>query len=195
VGEEAHSKIYFSSFHEVDALLSDTMESDFTMRSSYSGKSFIHAGVVRAQFWIEEVGGQSATPILPMAERLKAYRHWLTMPEPEWLKPNFPEIDYQDAYYYAAPKSNAAVGAWTSAKAAVREHGPLPVPMKLRNAVTKSMKDWGYGNGYRYPHNEGGYAEGETYLPDELVGERYYIPKDSGFETRIRDRLARLRKG
>jgi putative ATPase len=76
----------------------------------------------------------------------------------------------------------------------VREHGALEVPLKLRNAPTKPMKEWGYGEGYRYPHDEGGYAEGETYLPDKLAGRRYYQPKDSGLETQIRERLRRLRK-
>ena len=55
------------------------------------------------------------------------------------------------------------------------------------------MKEWGYGQGYRYPHSEGGHAGGETYLPDELVGRRYYEPKDVGFEGRIKQRLAKLR--
>jgi len=96
-------------------------------------------------------------------------------------------------YLASTVKSNASYAAWKSAQAAVREHGPLPVPMKLRNAATKSMKQWGYGEGYRYPHDEGGHAEGETYLPDALRGMRFYEPRESGFEIKIRGRLARLR--
>jgi putative ATPase len=65
--------------------------------------------------------------------------------------------------------------------------------MKLRNAATSAMKEWGYGDGYRYPHAEGGHAGGETYLPDALEGRRYYEPKRAGFEARIAQRLARLR--
>lgn len=72
-------------------------------------------------------------------------------------------------YLASAPKSNAAYKAWTAAQADVREYGALPVPHKLRNAVTDAMKAWGYGKGYRYPHNEGGHAEGETYLPEALL--------------------------
>jgi len=53
------------------------------------------------------ISAKKNEPEWMLESRLKAYRHWLTMPEPEWLKPNFPEIDYQDSYYYAAPKSNA----------------------------------------------------------------------------------------
>ena len=97
-------------------------------------------------------------------------------------------------YLACAPKSNAVYRAWKSAQADVRELGALPVPLKLRNAPTKSMESWGYGAGYRYPHDEGGHAEGETYLPESLVGRVYYEPKDVGFETRIRERLQRLRR-
>jgi putative ATPase len=55
------------------------------------------------------------------------------------------------------------------------------------------MKAWGYGKDYRYPPSEGGYARGETYLPDKLVDRRYYEPRDSGIEERIAKRLRWLR--
>src|SRR4029079_16643349 len=78
-------------------------------------------------------------------------------------------------YLATAPKSNACTVAWQRARDAVRDAGALPVPLKLRNAATKLMKDEGYGKGYRYAHDEeGGFAEGETYLPEELAGARYY---------------------
>jgi putative ATPase len=83
-------------------------------------------------------------------------------------------------YLASAPKSNASYEAWTSAQADVRERGALPVPLRLRNAPTAAMKEWGYGEGYRYPHAEGGHAAGESYLPDELVGKRYYRPRARG---------------
>jgi putative ATPase len=103
----------------------------------------------------------------------------------------------QAALYLAtAPKSNACNVAWHAAQAAVREHGALPVPLQLRNAVTKLMKDEGYGEGYRYAHSEaGGVAAGETYLPDEVAGERFYEPTDRGYERTIGERLRRLRGG
>jgi putative ATPase len=97
-------------------------------------------------------------------------------------------------YLASAPKSNATGSAWQAAQAAVREHGALPVPMKLRNAVTKLMKEDGYAAGYRYPHAEdGGVAAEETYLPDALVGTRFYEPTDRGLEKQIGEKLARLR--
>jgi putative ATPase len=96
-------------------------------------------------------------------------------------------------YLASTQKSNASYLAWTTAKADVTSHGALEVPKKLRNAATAAMKEWGYGAGYRYPHDEGGYAAGESYLPERLVGKRYYDPKESGVEARIRERLAKLR--
>lgn len=97
-------------------------------------------------------------------------------------------------YLASVPKSNASYRAWTGAKADIEAHGALPVPLKLRNAPTSAMKEWGYGGGYRYPHDEGGHATGETYLPDALRDKRYYEPRDSGFEAKIRARLERLRR-
>ncbi|MGB5694332.1 MAG: replication-associated recombination protein A [Polyangiales bacterium] len=96
-------------------------------------------------------------------------------------------------YLASAPKSNASYKAWKMAQADVRERGALPVPLKLRNAPTEAMADWGYGEGYRYPHDESGFSPGETYLPDELVDRRYYRPTDRGFERRIRERLNEIR--
>jgi putative ATPase len=96
-------------------------------------------------------------------------------------------------YLACAEKSNASYLAWSRAREAVREHGALEVPRKLRNAATKAMKAWGYGEGYRYPHDEDGYAPGETYLPERLAGQRYYEPTDHGLEAEIAERLRKLR--
>jgi putative ATPase len=99
-------------------------------------------------------------------------------------------------YLASAPKSNACTVAWQRARALVDEHGALPVPMKLRNAVTPLMKSEGFGQGYKYAHDfEGAVVPGEAYLPDELAGTRLYEPSDRGEEVRIRDRLAVLRGG
>ena len=96
-------------------------------------------------------------------------------------------------YLAAAPKSNASYEAFEAARRDIQEHGALAVPMKLRNAPTELMKSAGHGEGYRYPHDEDGYAASQTYLPEQLLGRRYYHPRNSGLEARIRDRLAFLR--
>jgi putative ATPase len=90
-------------------------------------------------------------------------------------------------------KSNASYVAWQRAQEAVRGRGPLAVPIHLRNAPTALLKSMGHGADYRYPHDEGGHAAGQTYLPDELAGARFYEPRNAGFEIKLRDRLARLR--
>ena len=96
-------------------------------------------------------------------------------------------------YLACAPKSNASYLAWQAAREDVKERGSLEVPRKLRNAVTGHMKEAGYGEGYRYPHDEGGHAAGETYLPDALADKRYYEPTEHGAEAALRERLAKLR--
>ena len=96
-------------------------------------------------------------------------------------------------YLASTVKSNASYAAWKKAQADVHEYGPLPVPMHLRNAPTKLMKEMGYGANYRYPHDEGGHAEGVTYLPERLAGKRYYEPREAGFESKLKGRLERLR--
>lgn len=96
-------------------------------------------------------------------------------------------------YLASTVKSNASYAAFTAAREDVNEHGALEVPLHLRNAPTNLMKEMGYGEGYRYPHAENGFAGGVSYLPKELEGRRYYEPKDQGFEARIKARLAKLR--
>jgi putative ATPase len=100
----------------------------------------------------------------------------------------------QAAIYLAlAPKSNAALTAYANARRLVQEHGPLPVPLKLRNAPTKLMKDMGYGGAYRYPHDfEGNYVP-EEYLPDALQGERIVKLSESGHEKALGERWRALR--
>ncbi len=97
-------------------------------------------------------------------------------------------------YLACAPKSNAVYRAFNAARADVKEFGSLEVPLRLRNAPTRLMKDLGYGQGYRYAHDEpGGFAAGERYLPDEMPDRRYYQPVDRGLEIKIGEALARFR--
>jgi putative ATPase len=101
----------------------------------------------------------------------------------------------QAALYLAcAPKSNACNVAWHEAQRAVHEEGALPVPLHQRNAPTELMKREGYGEGYRYAHDEaGGFARGVVYLPDHLAGARFYAPSNRGLERTIGERLRQLR--
>jgi putative ATPase len=95
----------------------------------------------------------------------------------------------------AAPKSNASYVAYKEARAFVQQDGTRPVPLRLRNAPTKLMKQLDYGRGYRYAHDEDeGFAAGEDYFPDD-IGQppRFYRPTERGLEKQIADKLDRLR--
>ena len=97
-------------------------------------------------------------------------------------------------YMACAPKSNAVYVAIGEAKADVEQFGTLEVPLRLRNAPTRLMKDLGHGQGYRYAHDEpDAFAAGERYLPDEMPDRRYYRPVPRGLEIKIAEALARTR--
>ena len=96
-------------------------------------------------------------------------------------------------YLAAAPKSNAVYLAFNAAKEDVAAGGSLEVPVHLRNAPTRLMKELGYGHAYRYAHDEpDAYAAGENYFPEGMAPRRYYAPVERGLEIRIREKLARL---
>jgi len=98
-------------------------------------------------------------------------------------------------YLACAAKSNAVYSAYQQAMQDARDSGSLEVPLHLRNAPTRFMEEQGYGEGYRYAHDEDdGFAAGETYLPAELAGKQYYHPVDRGLEIRIAEKLEELRK-
>jgi putative ATPase len=98
-------------------------------------------------------------------------------------------------YMACAPKSNAVYTAFGAARQDASSHGSLEVPVHLRNAPTRLMKELGYGKRYRYAHDEPeAYAAGENYLPEELKGVHYYRPVERGLEIRIREKLQHLRE-
>jgi putative ATPase len=101
----------------------------------------------------------------------------------------------QAAIYLAlAPKANTAIAAYGAARRLVKERGPLPVPLKLRNAPTKLMEGLGYGGGYRYPHNFEGHYVAEEYLPEAIRDERIVELSESGLERALGERHRALRE-
>jgi putative ATPase len=97
-------------------------------------------------------------------------------------------------YLAMAPKSNAGYNAYNEARAFVKRDRSREVPVHLRNAPTKLMKELGYGHEYRYAHDEPhGYAAGETYLPDGIAEPGWYRPTDRGLEGKIGEKLKWLR--
>lgn len=97
-------------------------------------------------------------------------------------------------YMAVAPKSNAVYTALGSVTQDVRQLPSYEVPLHLRNAPTKLMKELDYGKDYRYAHNEeGAYAAGENYFPDDMTPKQYYFPVDRGLEQKIKQKLDYLR--
>jgi len=101
----------------------------------------------------------------------------------------------QAAIYLAvAPKSDAAYRALGAIRQDVQNSMAEPVPMNLRNAVTRSMKEWGYGEGYEHAHQLDDAVPGMECLPPSLAGRQYYFPTDRGVEKRIAERLEEIRR-
>ena len=100
----------------------------------------------------------------------------------------------QAALYLAtAPKSNRIYSAYGKVQAVVRKSGSLPVPLHIRNAPTRLMKDLGYGKNYKYAHNYKDAYIPQDYLPEKLQGQIFYTPSERGHEKAIRQRLEKWR--
>jgi putative ATPase len=138
-------------------------------------------------FASEDIGNADPRALMVTVAADEAFRR---MGMPEGLYP----MSHACLYLASAPKSNAVKNAWMEARRAIAERGALPVPKKLRNAVTPLMKQEAYGTGYRYAHDyEGHVVPGETYLPDAIADAKFYEPSDEGLEKAIKERLARQR--
>lgn len=93
-----------------------------------------------------------------------------------------------------APKSNSTYAAYRTAQKEVREQGPKPVPLHLRNATTALQREWGYGRGYLYPHSFPKSWADQDYLPNELKGRKFYHPKNQGDEPKLLAWLRQFKK-
>jgi putative ATPase len=111
--------------------------------------------------------------------------HFIGMPEGDLA------LAQAAVYLAAAPKSNALYRAYGAARRAVRESPNEPVPLEIRNAPTRLMKDLGYGKGYRYPHDAPEKIVAQNYLPPGVRGRRFYRPTAEGEEARVGERLER----
>ncbi len=139
------------------------------------------------RFASEDVG--LADPnALTIAVAAKDAVHFIGLPEGDLA------LAEAAVYLATAPKSNAIYTAYGAAKRAVRDHPNEPVPIDLRNAPTRLMKDLGYGKDYRYPHDADEKIVDQEYIPNSLAGKRFYRPGPSGFEEEIGRRLERWRE-
>ncbi|MGD8330247.1 MAG: replication-associated recombination protein A, partial [Acidobacteriota bacterium] len=139
------------------------------------------------RFASEDVG--NADPrALEISLAAKDAVHFLGMPEANTA------LAQAVVYLSAAPKSNAAYVAYGRAARDATEDVAAPVPLHLRNAPTRLMKEIGYGDGYRYAHDEGEGVAAMSCLPEHLEGRRYYEPTERGIEARIKEALERARR-
>jgi putative ATPase len=126
----------------------------------------------------EDIG--LADPLaLPLAVSCQQAIEFVGMPEV------FIPLAETVVYLALAPKSNSTYAAYLAAQKEVRLNGPKPVPLHLRNASTALQKEWGYGKNYKYPHAYPGAWVEQDYLPQELLGRRFYQPKDQGMEPKL----------
>ncbi len=139
-------------------------------------------------FASEDVGNADPQALV-VAQAAAAATHLVGMPEAVLV------LSQATQYLALAKKSNSALRAYAAARQDVRQHGALPVPLAVRNAITALMKQGGYGRGYRYPHDvEGGVdPEHGSYLPPPLVGRTYVEPGAHGWEAEAFAALARAR--
>lgn len=136
----------------------------------------------------EDIGNADPRGLTMALEAWQAYER-LGSPEGELA------LAQAVVFLACAAKSNAVYSAWQAARADVRTHGSLEVPLELRNAPTALMRELGHGKGYRYAHDEPeGFAAGASYFPERLGQRRYYEPVDRGLEIRIAEKLATFRK-
>jgi putative ATPase len=137
----------------------------------------------------EDVGNADPRALALALEATEAYER-LGSPEGELA------IAQAIVYLAVAPKSNAVYVAFGAARADAEALGTLEVPLAVRNAPTRLMKDLGYGKGYRYDHDApDAHAAGQRYFPDEMTPKTYYDPVPRGLEIKIREALARRRGG
>lgn len=139
-------------------------------------------------FASEDIGNSSPNALV-LAEAAFSAVEKIGMPEARII------LAQCATYLAGSPKSNASYMGIEKALNDVRKKKLFPVPLHLRNAPTKLMKEIGYGKEYKYPHNFANNFIAESYLPDELKNAQYYFPSENGQEKKIRDRLKELWKG
>jgi putative ATPase len=151
-------------------------------RMLMAGEDPLYIARRMVRFASEDVGNADPRALSLCMDAMAAFR-FLGPPEGELA------LAQAAVYLATAPKSNRIYRAWGKVKALIDKTGALPVPPHIRNAPTALMKSLGYGKGYQYdPDTEAGVAH-QTYLPDEIAGERFYEPVDRGYERTITERL------
>ncbi|MBN2755159.1 MAG: replication-associated recombination protein A [Candidatus Goldbacteria bacterium] len=140
------------------------------------------------RFASEDIGNADTNALVVALAAKEAY-DFLGSPEGELA------IIQSAVYMATAPKSNAVYMAHNLVKEDLKNFRDDPVPMHIRNAPTKLMKDLGYGKGYKYAHDYEGHYVKQDHLPDRLKGKKYYEPTDNGAEADIKERMKKWQSG
>ncbi|WP_456384920.1 replication-associated recombination protein A [Desulfolithobacter sp.] len=159
----------------------------WTARMLESGEDPLYITRRLIRFASEDIGNADPQALQVALNSREAY-HMLGTPEGELA------LLQAVAYLATAPKSNAIYRAEKLLKQEIRKTGSLPVPIHLRNAPTKLMRDLGYGRDYQYAHDRPDGLVDQQHLPDRLQGKVFYEPSNRGYEAVIRDRLLKWRK-
>jgi len=149
-----------------------------------SGEDPLYVARRMIRFATEDVGNADPMALLIANQAMESYR-FLGSPEGELA------LAQAAIYLACAPKSNAIYKAYKNVKSEIQKTGARPVPFHLRNAPTRLMKALGYGEDYRYPHDDPDGIVAQTYLPEGLKSRTFYHPRNAGYEEKIRKRLAR----
>jgi len=136
-------------------------------------------------FASEDVGMADPRSLEVATAAVQAFQ-LLGLPEGQWA------LAQATVHLASAPKSNASYKGLKAARAAVQQNPNAELPLHLQNAPTKLMANEGFGKGYRYPHDVGGFADGVQYLPDDFVDTQFYVPTQNGAEAAFARHLRRL---
>ncbi|MDY6862264.1 MAG: replication-associated recombination protein A [Thermodesulfobacteriota bacterium] len=139
------------------------------------------------RFASEDIGNADPQALQVAIAAMQAF-HFVGLPEGKLA------LAQAAVYLSCAPKSNAVYKAYNEVEKEVKEKGYIPVPLHLRNAPTKLMKDLGFGKDYKYPHDYPSAQVNQEYLPGEFKGRTFYHPTDRGFEKEIKRRLLEWKK-
>jgi putative ATPase len=139
------------------------------------------------RFASEDVGNADPQALRIALDAMQAF-HFVGRPEGDLA------LAQAAVYLATAPKSNRIYTAHQAVVAEIRSSGALPVPLHIRNAPTRLMKDLGYAKGYRYAHDHSEAVVDQDYLPDNLRGRQFYHPTERGYENLVRKRMAYWRR-
>ena len=177
-------------YNQISALHKSLRDSDpdgalyWLARMLAAGEDPLYLARRLIRFATEDVGIADPQAVSVAVNCRNAY-HMLGSPEGELA------LVEAAVYLATAPKSNALYKAYGAVRHDIEKTGSLPVPLHIRNAPTRLMRELDYGKGYRYAHDDAEGIVDQEHLPDELSGRKYYYPTNRGYEALVKDRLAK----